>query len=79
MLSDQRTLLSTCSKQKVLTCDSHAFAHMTSLTRVLILELGNIVDIFIDNDPGTVTLAMRGDILFAKCLCHGDGGRRFEE
>lgn len=48
---------------------------MTSLTRVLFLKLGNIVDIFVNDDPGTVTLAMGGDVLFAKCLCHGgDGG-----
>jgi hypothetical protein len=49
---------------------------MTSLTRVLILELGNIVDIFVNDDPGTVTLAMGGDVLLTKCLCHGgdEGG-----
>ena len=47
---------------------------MTSLTRVLILELGNIVDVFVDDDPGTVALTMRGDVLFAKCLCHGGDG-----
>jgi hypothetical protein len=48
---------------------------MISLTRVLFLKLGNIVDIFVNDDPGTVTLAMGGDVLFAKCLCHGgDGG-----
>lgn len=47
---------------------------MTSLTRVLILKLGNIVDVFVNDDPGTVALAMRGDVLFAKYLCHsGDG------
>lgn len=38
------------------------------------MEFRNIIDIFIDDDPGTVTLAVRGDILFAKCLCHGGGG-----
>lgn len=61
-------------KKKPLTCDSHAFARITSLTRVLILELGNIIDIFVDDDPGTVALAMRRDVLLAKCLCHGGDG-----
>lgn len=58
----------------MLACDPHVPVHMTSLTRVLILELGNIIDVFVDDDPGTVALAMGGDVLFAKCLCHGGDG-----
>lgn len=58
----------------MLACDRHVSVHMPSLTRVLILEFGNIVDVFVDDDPGTVALTMRGHVLFAKCLCHGGDG-----
>jgi hypothetical protein len=40
---------------------------------VLVLELGYIVDVFIDHDPEAVALAVRRDVVFAKCLCHGVG------
>ena len=40
------------------------------LTRVFVLELGYIIDVFVNNHPWAVALAMRRDIVFGKGLGH---------
>lgn len=42
------------------------------LTRVLILELGDIVDILVNDDPWGVVLGVGGNILLAEGLRHGE-------
>jgi hypothetical protein len=44
------------------------------LTRVLILELGDIVDILVNDDPWGVVLGVGGNIVLAEGLRHGDQG-----
>lgn len=39
-------------------------------TRVLVLELGHIIDIFVNDHPWAVALAMRRDIVFGESLGH---------
>lgn len=43
------------------------------LTRVLILEVGHIVDVLVNDDPQAVALAVGGDLVLAESLRHGDG------
>jgi len=39
------------------------------LTRVLILELGHVVDVLVNDDPEAVgLLGMRRNVVFGKCL-----------
>lgn len=40
-------------------------------TRVLVLELGHIVDVLVNDDPWGFALAMRRDVVFREGLGHG--------
>lgn len=42
------------------------------LTRVLILKLGHIVDVLVNDDPQAVALAVGGDVVLAEGLRHDD-------
>lgn len=48
------------------------------LTRVLILELGHIVDVLVNDDPQAIALAVGGDVVLAEGLRHGDCKSRRE-
>lgn len=39
-------------------------------TRVLVLELGHIIDIFVNDYPWAIALAMRRDVVFGESLGH---------
>jgi len=61
---DQRTEYSACS---------HNFGvYLGGLTRVLVLEFGDIIDILVNDNPWVIALAMRRDVVLAECLRHGE-------
>lgn len=43
---------------------------------MLILELGHIVDVLINDDPQVIALAVGGDVVLAESLRHSDCGSR---
>lgn len=41
-------------------------------TWMVVLEFGQVVNVFVDDDPKIVGLVVRGHVVLAECLGHGD-------
>lgn len=39
---------------------------------MVVLEFGQVVNVFVDDDPKIVGLVVRGHVVLAECLGHGD-------
>ena len=50
---------------------SRSVVNADKLTRVLILKLGDVVDVLVDDDVDAVALAMRRDVVGSECFRHG--------
>lgn len=46
--------------------------YIGGLTRVLVLELGDIINILVNDNPWAIALAMRRDVVLAECLRHSE-------
>lgn len=66
----RRTLLSTCNRTLSASDQDKTSAQKVRHTWVLLLELSQVIDIFIDHNPEIIGLAMRRDVFLAKCLGH---------